>query len=282
MKTYLEYKDDKSNKFWEVSTQENCIISRYGKIGSEGIEKSTEFDSDAIAVLEMHKQIIAKRKKGYASLDVISMDELLENKITSLEAIDKELYSDLEGSYESVIFIDGNLSLENLDLDDYGTSVNGLIVNGDLKVDGGIKNLNGDKGPFLIVKGDVLADYVIGGGSEIYFEGTSYIQTFTIGHYNHGILELFGFSLFLFNSDHDNRTEIDEVAGISQNDFDLYDDEDHIEEFVEIFGKKAAFIEVDEDDEDECFIDLDEFNLLVVKNKERLKLLKKLLDHLEE
>ena len=108
MKTYLTYK---SNKFWEVTTQENGIISKYGKIGSEEVDKTAESDSDAIAAVEMYQQIIA-------TPDIV-MDELLENYNTSLEAIEKELYSDLEGNYGSVFHTDVNLSLQKVDLDDY-------------------------------------------------------------------------------------------------------------------------------------------------------------------
>lgn len=38
MKTYLEYKDEKSHKFWEVEQKGKTHTLRYGKVDSDGRE----------------------------------------------------------------------------------------------------------------------------------------------------------------------------------------------------------------------------------------------------
>jgi len=43
MKTYLEFKDEKSNKFWEITLTQNELTTRYGKIGAQGSSKIKSF-----------------------------------------------------------------------------------------------------------------------------------------------------------------------------------------------------------------------------------------------
>jgi len=108
MKTYLEYKDEKSQIFWEISISENNVISRYGEIGSDGEEVKESFESKVVAVYEMHKQLLTKREKGYVMPNQVSMKELNEYKVTNLKDIDKKYYEDrLEGTYRNIIFIEG-------------------------------------------------------------------------------------------------------------------------------------------------------------------------------
>ena len=42
MKTYLEYKDPKSEKFWEVSVKGKVMTTRWGKLDTQGQSKSKE------------------------------------------------------------------------------------------------------------------------------------------------------------------------------------------------------------------------------------------------
>ena len=37
MKTYLEYKDEKSHKFWEIEVKENTFTVTYGKVDSNAL-----------------------------------------------------------------------------------------------------------------------------------------------------------------------------------------------------------------------------------------------------
>ena len=68
MKIYLEFKDLKSEKFWEVSVKSKVITTRWGKVGTAGQSKSKELDSPALAKAEAEKQKVSKIKKGYKEI----------------------------------------------------------------------------------------------------------------------------------------------------------------------------------------------------------------------
>ena len=57
--------DDKSSKFWEFTLEDNKILVRYGKIGSDGTIQQKSFDSDNDASKYIVKETAAKEKKGY-------------------------------------------------------------------------------------------------------------------------------------------------------------------------------------------------------------------------
>lgn len=65
MKKYLEYQDDKSNKFWEIEVTQNSYTLRYGKIGTDGQSKTKSFDSEEAALKDAEKLYNSKIKKGY-------------------------------------------------------------------------------------------------------------------------------------------------------------------------------------------------------------------------
>ena len=65
MKSYLEYKDSKSEKFWEVSVKGKVMTTRWGKLETAGQSKSKELESPALAASEAEKQKASKVKKGY-------------------------------------------------------------------------------------------------------------------------------------------------------------------------------------------------------------------------
>ncbi len=65
MKTYLEYQDEKSQKFWEVIIDKNTHTVRYGKIGASGTSKTKEFADEEKATKSANKLITSKKKKGY-------------------------------------------------------------------------------------------------------------------------------------------------------------------------------------------------------------------------
>jgi len=300
MKTYLEFKDEKSQKFWEIYSEGNNVITRYGKIDTEGKKIIKTHPSSTIAVFEMHKQIVAKRNKGYATPNVVSMAELMKYEKTTLSDLDSSLYSSLEGDhYESVIYIDGNINLESLFLDEMHEYTNGIIINGDLKVDGGIENYFPDYGPFLIVTGNVLADYVIGAGSEIYLKGESYVQTFTTGYYNHGSVSLRGFSLFLITEEYHCDGCLIKTENDINYEFRLAEGS-NMKKFIEIFDGKSSFIDdfeydkedyYDEDDYEEedvedyylenFYVNIDLINKEIMDDKKRIKLLSQFINNLE-
>lgn len=67
MKTYLEFRDAQSSKFWEVSVKGSSFVVRYGKIGTEGQTKTKDFSTKVDATEAAEKLASSKRKKGYVA-----------------------------------------------------------------------------------------------------------------------------------------------------------------------------------------------------------------------
>lgn len=64
-KRYFEFVEGSSSKFWEISLEGTSVITRYGRIGSDGQTSVKDFDSDAKAQKEYDKLVGEKTKKGY-------------------------------------------------------------------------------------------------------------------------------------------------------------------------------------------------------------------------
>jgi predicted DNA-binding WGR domain protein len=64
-KKCFEYKDDKSDKFWEIDVNGNAFKVVYGRTGTEGRELVKEFGNEEAALKEAESLIKSKLKKGY-------------------------------------------------------------------------------------------------------------------------------------------------------------------------------------------------------------------------
>lgn len=60
-----EFKEGSSSKFWEITLSSNTFTTRWGRIGTNGQEKSQTFDTSAEAKKEYEKLVREKEKKGY-------------------------------------------------------------------------------------------------------------------------------------------------------------------------------------------------------------------------
>lgn len=95
-----------------------------------------------------------------------------------------------ESDEDIVLVFRGTLNVQkNLELD-YRTGVfangeAGIVVFGDLTIEGALLNFEDDYGPFLHVKGDLKAHSIATGGMRIQVDGNINAQTI-IGVYNHG------------------------------------------------------------------------------------------------
>ncbi|MBL4634280.1 MAG: leucine-rich repeat domain-containing protein [Kofleriaceae bacterium] len=65
-RTYLEFIDGKSEKFWQIVVTGSQYEVTYGKIGKNGSSKTKEFASTEAAQKDADKLIASKKKKGYA------------------------------------------------------------------------------------------------------------------------------------------------------------------------------------------------------------------------
>ncbi|MCA9685762.1 MAG: serine hydrolase, partial [Myxococcales bacterium] len=65
----FEFKDGKSNKFWEITLSGDSFTTTYGKIGTAGQSTSKSFADAAKAKAAYDKAVAEKTKKGYALVD---------------------------------------------------------------------------------------------------------------------------------------------------------------------------------------------------------------------
>ncbi len=77
MKKYLEYKDEKSHKFWEIEVKDNSHTVTYGKVGTNGRSNTKTFETAKDAQKDAEKLVKAKIKKGYTE---ISNEEALKEE----------------------------------------------------------------------------------------------------------------------------------------------------------------------------------------------------------
>lgn len=61
----FNFKDDTSDKFWEIAQDGKRMLVRYGKVGTKGQENVKLFETEEQAKNEMDKMIRQKTKKGY-------------------------------------------------------------------------------------------------------------------------------------------------------------------------------------------------------------------------
>lgn len=66
----------------------------------------------------------------------------------------------------------------------------GMLVLGDLVIDGALINADIDSGPFLVVQGNLTARAVASGGASIIVHGSAHVAECVIGTYNHGGLSI--------------------------------------------------------------------------------------------
>ncbi len=64
-KRYFEFQDDKSAKFWEVTTDGTAVTVRYGKLDTNGQSQTKELADAAAAAKHVAKLVAEKTGKGY-------------------------------------------------------------------------------------------------------------------------------------------------------------------------------------------------------------------------
>ena len=66
MKKYFEFKDNISNKFWEINLKKNQMIITFGRIGIKNpVSQLRKFDSNEEAKKYAERKIREKTNKGY-------------------------------------------------------------------------------------------------------------------------------------------------------------------------------------------------------------------------
>ncbi|EMY14960.1 WGR domain protein [Leptospira weilii str. Ecochallenge] len=72
MKHHLTYKDDKSDKFWNIEVSGKSFTVTYGKTGTAGQTQTKTFDSEEECQKEAKKLLSEKLKKGYAEGKILA------------------------------------------------------------------------------------------------------------------------------------------------------------------------------------------------------------------
>ena len=66
MKKYFEFKDNISNKFWEINLKKNQMIITFGRIGIKNpVSQLRKFDTNEEAKKYAERKIKEKINKGY-------------------------------------------------------------------------------------------------------------------------------------------------------------------------------------------------------------------------
>ena len=107
MKEYIEYHDEKSHKFWEITVTGSAHTVRYGKVDAKGVSQTKEFASEAEALKSAQKLIASKKKKGYKTPE--KSDETKPAETTTELELPKDVASgetiQIKGSGSSVYTI---------------------------------------------------------------------------------------------------------------------------------------------------------------------------------
>ncbi|EMO14840.1 WGR domain protein [Leptospira santarosai str. CBC523] len=91
MKHHLTFKDDKSDKFWNIEVDETSFTVTYGKTGTIGQTQTKSFDDEKKCLKEAEKLLAEKLKKGYVEVGIEKNDsvnkkeEIVESKNAYLE-----------------------------------------------------------------------------------------------------------------------------------------------------------------------------------------------------
>jgi predicted DNA-binding WGR domain protein len=281
MNIYLEYKDEKSAKFWKIEINNDTHTVTYGKIGTDGQSKTKTFESVEKATKEAEKLIKAKTKKGYQEVGTKeesandkagnpSIDITYIEEDEARERFDLDQYDPLGSiAYDTILLIEGDLIVEN-DLVDNAihsiffnnertTTGELIIITGNLRVKGNIKLYAESGYPCFLVLKDLYCDVLYSFDNIIQVKGDAHIKYFYYGSYNHGVMAVEGTTYvpYLINSDHHSDLQPSKETILinkyhDEDDFFIYDY--YPEDFGRIFIEEVVYFY------DEAFeLDLDLF-----------------------
>jgi predicted DNA-binding WGR domain protein len=103
MKHYLTFKDDKSDKFWQIETYGKFFTVTYGKTGSAGTSQTKTFAEESECAKEAEKLMNEKLKKGYTPIANAKSEDYRETwkKITSTADVSMAFYNHFEKLLET-------------------------------------------------------------------------------------------------------------------------------------------------------------------------------------
>ncbi|WP_224365048.1 leucine-rich repeat domain-containing protein [Hyalangium versicolor] len=178
-------------KFWSYEQRGASLDLHHGVVGTAGKRESKAFPSEEAAAAFARKTVAAKVAKGYYS------SELAFETVTWSQVKDEvKAAGNSEAESDRVLVLTGDIVVpHNLWLD-YRCGILaladeddppfiGLIVRGNLTIEGCLLNHENDYGPFLQVHGNLIAQAIATGGSQIRVKGNVTARDM-VGVYNHG------------------------------------------------------------------------------------------------
>jgi predicted DNA-binding WGR domain protein len=95
MNKYLIYKDEKSDKFWNIEVSEKSFTVTYGKTGTIGQRQEKTFENNETCLNEANKLIKVKTDKGYidaeVTLNLVKAETTIKKNNTLSDKIENEL-----------------------------------------------------------------------------------------------------------------------------------------------------------------------------------------------
>ena len=193
----LEILEGKKREFWSYVQHGERLELHHGKVGTDGKRESRTFASTEEAGAFARKQVAARVAKGAWSSDLAFESTTWEQVKGSVQ-----VPGNSEEDEDRVLVLSGDIVVPHdlwLDfrrgifaLDDPDASpFAGLIVRGNLTVEGCLFNGENDFGPFLQVEGNLVATSIAIGGSRLRVTG-DVMTGDLVAVYNHGSVSVGG------------------------------------------------------------------------------------------
>jgi predicted DNA-binding WGR domain protein len=173
-----------ARKFWQAEHKGTTVELRHGEVNAEGKRESKKFSSEVAAGAFLAKQISAYIDRGYHAelpLQILRWAEVRDEVSASLagnseDDNDRVFVHEGDLVVPHALWLDyrrGLLSLADQSEDPF----TGLIVRGNLTIEGCLFNIEDDYGPFLLVTGNLTAVSVATGGARICICGSLTAET---------------------------------------------------------------------------------------------------------
>jgi predicted DNA-binding WGR domain protein len=184
--------------FWSAERNGTSVALHHGASSTAGKREAKTFADEATARAFFARQVAIRIDRGYHAELPFQIARWAEVK----GEVSPWLAGNSEQDGDRVLVHDGDLTVPHalwLDYrrgllalpDEHEAPFAGVIVRGDLTIEGCLFNTEDDHGPFLLVTGDLTAPGIATGGSQICVRGAITAET-VVGVYNHGSLVAHG------------------------------------------------------------------------------------------
>ncbi|GEM_PF-5563629 len=177
----------KDGSRWRLQARDRRFEIEVARPGGEAeLTETRAFCHEELRTL-LFQEVLKARGAGYTLPQALTQEELFARETVPAADLDIGLEGD---QYEKVLLFDGDLRIEgDLNLLTLYDHADALMVRGDLIVNGGVYNPEGDYGAGLHVMGNLLTDFLVVGGSEVRVDKKVFAHVLVLKYYNHGRLD---------------------------------------------------------------------------------------------